>query len=216
MSVSVRISGGLVLAASLVCLSASFAAAQDHPAGPPAPPAADQQQAWRQQREARLQQRTDRQEKRLHDLLNLRPDQDAALKTLLTALAPTGPSADGKGPGRGGRMGMGQGAGPGMGMGMGMGKGAGAGDQTLTTPQRLDKIEAAQNARIAARQAAFQRRANAIKQFYAVLSPEQQRAFDALPGLMGRNRGGGRGFGPGGFGPGRFGPGGPRGGPGPQ
>jgi hypothetical protein len=38
-------------------------------------------------------------------------------------------------------------------------------------------------AKMAERQAAFQARANATRQFYAVLSPEQQRAFDALPML---------------------------------
>ena len=38
--------------------------------------------------------------------------------------------------------------------------------------------------RMAEHQAMFERHAAALKSFYAALSPEQQRAFDALPGLM--------------------------------
>ena len=54
--------------------------------------------------------------------------------------------------------------------------GAGA----LTTPERLDRMAAFMAKRTAERQAAFQRRADAVKRFYAVLGPEQKRAFDAL------------------------------------
>jgi protein CpxP len=52
----------------------------------------------------------------------------------------------------------------------------------LTTPERLDRMTAWMTKRSAERQAAFQQRAQAIKRFYAALSPEQQRAFDALHG----------------------------------
>jgi Spy/CpxP family protein refolding chaperone len=116
---------------------------------------------------------------RLHDILNLRPDQDAALNNLIAALGASkhddGMRHDGDD----------------------MAK--------LTTPERLDRL----NARMAEHQAAFQARATAIKQFYAALSPEQQRAFDALPGLMG----GGDHMGHGGFdhrGPHGMGQGGPQ------
>ncbi|HYG26388.1 MAG TPA: Spy/CpxP family protein refolding chaperone [Caulobacteraceae bacterium] len=48
--------------------------------------------------------------------------------------------------------------------------------QALTTPQRLDR----QAARMAERQQAFARRADAVKRFYAQLTPAQQKAFDAM------------------------------------
>ena len=57
--------------------------------------------------------------------------------------------------------------------------------QAMTTPQRLDR----QKARMAERAAAFDRRADAVKRFYAQLTPSQQKAFDAL-GPMGGRRGG--------------------------
>ena len=68
----------------------------------------------------------------------------------------------------------------------------------LTTPQRLDMMAQ----RMAMRDAAFQRRAAAIKTFYAALSPEQQRAFDSLP-MLGEHRGdhGDKDHGPRGRGP---------------
>jgi hypothetical protein len=46
----------------------------------------------------------------------------------------------------------------------------------LTTPQRLDRMQA----RMAERQARVAQHADAVKRFYAQLSPSQQRAFDAL------------------------------------
>jgi hypothetical protein len=59
--------------------------------------------------------------------------------------------------------------------------------RNLSTPQRLDRMQA----RSAERQARLAQRAEAIKRFYAQLTPAQQRAFDALP--MGRGGMGGRG-----------------------
>jgi periplasmic protein CpxP/Spy len=50
----------------------------------------------------------------------------------------------------------------------------------LTTPERLDRMAAWMAKRSAERQAAFHQRAEAVKRFYAALSPEQKRAFDAL------------------------------------
>jgi Spy/CpxP family protein refolding chaperone len=55
--------------------------------------------------------------------------------------------------------------------------------------------------RMAERQAAFQHRADAIRRFYAVLSPEQKRAFDALHDRGGMGGHGGHGFEPHGGGP---------------
>lgn len=47
----------------------------------------------------------------------------------------------------------------------------------LSTPERLDKMQE----RMAARQAAMSQRFDAIKSFYAALSPEQQKVFDSHP-----------------------------------
>jgi protein CpxP len=66
---------------------------------------------------------------------------------------------------------------------------AGDAEAQLTTPQRLDRMAD----HMARREAEFHKRADAIRTFYAALSPEQQKAFDALPMLMGegdRERGG--------------------------
>jgi hypothetical protein len=56
----------------------------------------------------------------------------------------------------------------------------------LPTPQRLDRMQARMNER----QAAFARRSDAVKRFYAQLTPAQQRAFDALHDGPGGLRGG--------------------------
>ena len=75
----------------------------------------------------------------------------------------------------------------------------------MTTPQRLDAM-----ARREAEHAAMQQKhAEALRAFYAALSPEQQRAFDALPPMMHHegHKHWGEGHGPGHMGP----PGGPGG-----
>ena len=55
----------------------------------------------------------------------------------------------------------------------------------LSTPQRIDKMKALQTERHAAMTAAMDKRADATKAFYAALTPEQQKTFDAatLPAL---------------------------------
>lgn len=58
----------------------------------------------------------------------------------------------------------------------------------MTTPQRLDQM----SARMKERQARFEQRSAATKRFYAQLSPSQQKAFDAL-GPRGKMKGGHRG-----------------------
>jgi hypothetical protein len=50
----------------------------------------------------------------------------------------------------------------------------------LTTPERLDRMQA----HMAENVAAFQRHAAAVKALYAALSPAQQRTFDALARLQ--------------------------------
>jgi Spy/CpxP family protein refolding chaperone len=136
--------------AASACL-ATGAMAQDQPApqamGPASGHAGDHAE-WRrmhQQRRAQF----------LHDVLNIRQDQEPAFKAFVADLrAARGEHKDGA-------------------------------DRPveaapLTTPERLDRMAAWMNRRQAERQAAFQHRAEAIKRFYAVLSPEQKRSFDAL------------------------------------
>jgi hypothetical protein len=103
---------------------------------------------------------------RLHDILNIQPGQDAAFQAFITSMK--------------------QGEG-GLGEPHDM-----AEMQALTTPERLDRMAD----RMAKRQAEFQRRADAVRTFYAALDPGQKRAFDALHGMMrGGRHGGGQGWG---------------------
>jgi protein CpxP len=99
----------------------------------------------------------------LHERLKIRPDQEAAFQAFLASMRPD--------PGH-------------RAMRHHDGEDAGA---ALTTPQRLDRMAA----RMAERQAAFQRRAEAIRGFYATLSADQQHVFDTMPRPMGHGRFGG-------------------------
>jgi hypothetical protein len=63
-------------------------------------------------------------------------------------------------------------------------------DGPMTTPERLERMQQ-REAEMAARQA---QRREALTKFYAALSPDQQRVFDALQRLQGH--GGGRDGGP--------------------
>jgi len=98
----------------------------------------------------------------LRAALQLQPSQDAALNAFLDAMKP--PAGLDHHDGHGG---------PGE-------------DQGLTTPQRLDKMLAhadEHHARMVAHVAA-------VKQFYAQLTPSQQKAFDAMSPMMMHRRGG--------------------------
>ncbi|HYE46711.1 MAG TPA: Spy/CpxP family protein refolding chaperone [Caulobacter sp.] len=90
----------------------------------------------------------------LRDTLQLRPDQEPALKAYLEATKPQVHKFEKK---------------------LEDGKPAEK-PKMLTTPERLDL----QAKRMADHQAAFQKRANATRAFYAALSPSQQKAFDVL------------------------------------
>lgn len=108
---------------------------------------------------------------RLRAVLQLRPDQEPALKAFLESHRPPAGMRERR---RGGR------------------------EQyaAMTTPQRLD----AQRARMSERMARFDQRVSATKTFYAQLSPAQQKAFDALQprgGVKGGHHGGMGGHGPG-------------------
>ncbi len=122
---------------------------------PSAPPSAD---AMREHWQAHMRERAEARAKALHDVLRIRPDQEGAFQAFLGAMRPAEH-----------RMGP-------------------AGEHpdhqamaALTTPQRLDRMAE----RMAKHQADFQRKADAVRRFYSVLNPDQQRAFDALHEMMG-------------------------------
>lgn len=129
----------------------------------------------------------------LKTVLRLRPDQEAALQAFVAAHHPKMMERKDDGPPKG--------------------------PEALTTPQRLD--------RMAKREAEMKARGDQMRQalttFYAALSPDQQKVFDALMRLQGPGPMGGHGGPMGGDGPHRMimmrhgGPdGGPGGGPGPM
>jgi len=145
--------GAAALSAAVCVSSASFAQA------PPPPPGAmmGQPDAGRDHWADRMHEDAEAKARALHDILNVRPDQDAAFQAMVASMGPEGHH----------------------GMGMDMRHDHDDMDH-LTTPQRLDRM----SAKMAERQAEFQRHAEAVRAFYAVLSPDQQRAFDALTGLI--------------------------------
>ena len=57
--------------------------------------------------------------------------------------------------------------------------------EKLTTPQRMDKMQALR----AEREAHMKQRVEAVKKFYATLTPEQQKTFDEQHRRMGRHDG---------------------------
>ncbi len=62
----------------------------------------------------------------------------------------------------------------------------------LTTPERIDKMRALRTQRMTEMNAAMDQRGEATKTFYAALSPEQQKTFDAEHKKMGPREGHGR------------------------
>ena len=56
----------------------------------------------------------------------------------------------------------------------------------LSTPERIDKMRALHKERMAAMEAAMDKRGDATKAFYATLSPEQKKVFDAEFAKMGQ------------------------------
>jgi hypothetical protein len=106
----------------------------------------------------------ERHAQRLRDALQLRPDQEPALQALIASMRPKGDMA---------RM-----------------REEHEADRNLPTPQRLDRMQA----HMAEHEARFREHAEAIKRFYAQLTPTQQKAFDALP-MMGHGFGGHHGEG---------------------
>jgi hypothetical protein len=109
----------------------------------------------------RFQEREARHIKALHDVLEIRSDQEAAFEAFAAALQRQ-PSE--KPP---------EASPPAQDMG------------ALTTPERLDRMAKMMADHETRRRARFDRVSGAVKSLYAALSPEQKRAFDALPALLG-------------------------------
>ena len=61
----------------------------------------------------------------------------------------------------------------------------------LTTPERIEKMQALRTQRMNEMNVEMNKRGEAIKAFYASLSPEQQKTFDAEHRKMGERRGNG-------------------------
>ncbi|MDB5474588.1 MAG: hypothetical protein JWP49_99 [Phenylobacterium sp.] len=139
-------------AALALCAGASFA--QPAPQGPPGA----EGRHWQRPDPAQM---AERHAQHLRDTLQLRPDQEPALRALIAASQrPAGEHE---------RMGKGREA-----------------DVRLSTPERLDRMQA----KMAEHEAHIRAPAEAPTRFSAQLSPTPQKAFDAMP-LMGRHEHGG-------------------------
>lgn len=154
-----------------VATALSLAAGASFAQPAPAPASGPQQQRMMMRQHMDPAQMAERHAQRMRDALQLRPDQEPALKALIAAMQPP---AGGMAAMRGQRQAMAK----------------------LTTPERLDRMQAM----MAQHEARFRQRADAIKRFYAQLTPAQQKAFDAMPmmdhGMMGgHGMGGMRGHG---------------------
>jgi protein CpxP len=143
-----KLSSIALVAALSLAGGASFA----QPAAPPASGPHAEGHHWQRPDPAQM---AERHAQHLRDALQLRPDQEPALRALIAAMQPP-PGAMDK---------------------MREAHEAGA---KLTTPERLDRMQAM----MAEHEARFREHVDAIKRFYAQLSPSQQKAFDAMP-MMG-------------------------------
>jgi hypothetical protein len=152
---------GLLASATLAGTSA-FAQAPQMPSTAPAAPASEAPTATGAPAKPQLHQRADREQRMermrahraqrlaaLKEKLKLSPAQDGAWKSYASAQQPTRPAGQAR-PDR-------------------------AAIAKMTTPQRLDMMQARQ----AERSAMFTKRVEATRSFYAALSPEQQKTFDA-------------------------------------
>ena len=184
MTATLRTTTARTLLATLALAGAALTVQAQQPAASAsdARPNAEQRAEQRADRMAQRQQwRAERHAKRMADLkaqLRLTAAQEGAWTQFTQAMQP---------PARAG--------GPGMGMGMNR-----AEFDKLTTPQRIDRMQQMADQR----HTEMKQRGDAVKAFYAQLTPEQQKTFDQAhrfgPG-GGKAQRGGPGFGPG-FGPG--------------
>ncbi len=167
MTKTIRMLSAAALAGGLVLSLASVAGAQNAPP-PPGAPGGQGHHFDPAQMRAHMEERRQHRQQLLHDALAIRSDQEAAWQAFVVARKP--PEGE-RGPG------MRRPGGPDQGQ-----------QPELTTPQRLDKLQA----RMAERQQHMAQRIDATRRFYAALDPRQQKAFDALSHL---DHGGMGGFG---------------------
>lgn len=144
----------IAAAGGLALFAASSAGAQDAPPPPAAPGALAQHGGMMRERMEHMRAEHLR---LLHDALDVRSDQEGAWQAFAAAMSPT-PGAHERRWGPEGKDGE---------------------HRHLTTPERLDRMQA----RMSEHMAAFQRHAAAVKALYAALTPAQQRTFDALARL---------------------------------
>ena len=124
--------------------------------------------------------------KALHDALNIRPDQEGAFQAFAASMRP--PHHEGMG------MGMMDAHGPGM---AGPDHDRGMAAESMTAPDRADRMVKHFDEHTGKMREALVKHAEAVKTFYAVLSPEQRHTLDALATLVGHPGGpmGGMGHG---------------------
>ena len=182
MNTTKKIYATLAVSAASLALAAG-AVAQDRGPGPQGPGGPGRPQggppgAGRMME--RMHERQAERAKALHDVLGIKADQEGAFQAFQASMTPQRTERKGPGAERG------------------QGPGAKA-EAPRTTPERLDR----QLARMDEMQKRMVTRVTAIKTFYAALTPEQRRTFDALPmlgggGMMGHRgmRGGPQGPGP--------------------
>jgi hypothetical protein len=155
----------LPLLAFTIMLGASVLARAQTPAPPPADAAGPRHPdfaAMRQEREARMAEHV----RALHDALAIRPNQEGAFQAFAASMqaadGPAGPRGDGRG-GRGDHVPLAR----------------------LSAPERADEMLRRFDERTSRMREALARHAAAVKTLYAALSPEQQKAMDALSELSG-------------------------------
>lgn len=145
-------------------LATSAAARAQTP--PPPPRQALGTSTWAPGSQLRHEMREVARVRALHDVLNIRPDQEQAFQAFAASMKPGE---------RGEKSEQTERAPQDM---------AGT-----TTPERVDAMGRMMDERMNKMRERFQRHATAVKALYAVLSPEQRRTLDALPELTGHGMG---------------------------
>lgn len=155
MTSALRLLAGAASLSACLCVSAASFAQDNHAgmAGMAGPPAAGDHDRWADH----MRERAEAKARALHDILNIRPDQETAFQ----ALTETMPGSHHE-------------------------HGAMVMDSdhdemgAMTMPDRMDRMAA----HMADKQTEFQHHADAVKRLYGQLGPEQRRAFDAVGSMM--------------------------------
>ena len=149
----------LIPLAAAAALSLAAGASLAQPAAPTgaAPGPRAEARHWQRPDPAQM---AERHAQHLRDALQLRPDQEPALRALVASMQPPAGETHRMHEDRDAMRG-------------------------LSTPQRLDRMQSM----MAEHEARFREHADAIRRFYAQLTPTQQKAFDAMP-MMGHMGGG--------------------------